>query len=141
MAITHWNPPPHLERFFLIYSSLCKEILEHCYGLPSLWFFPSRFDMLLHAVLQPWVSLCRHPVHHKRIHPLVNYSAPLIIHWSVLISKALKSPRRHSIHSFPVSPRKLLPPRALQTSTYRYDRWPRVEFIMCVCVWMSLSLD
>ena len=38
------------------------------------------------------------------------------VHWSALMPKALRSSRKHPIHSFPAPPRSPRPPRILRTS-------------------------
>ena len=47
----------------LVRATVANQLLranqyEHAYfGLPSPWSFPSRSDILLHAVVLPWLSL------------------------------------------------------------------------------------
>ena len=75
-----------------------------CFRLPSPWSFPSRSGIRLYAVVQPWLSL------HAAIHFAMECCAPCsavlrhspsswatVVHWSVLMPKALRSSRKHPI--------------------------------------------
>ena len=46
-----------------------------CFGLSSPWSSPSRSDILLHAVVQPWLSL-QDPYRHETLRPLFRRPAP-----------------------------------------------------------------
>ena len=80
-----------------------------CFGLYSPYSFPSRSDILLHAVQASPGCLCSDPFRHETFLPLFRRLAtfPLtmtwaaVVYWSALIPKALRSSRRHPIHFFP----------------------------------------
>ena len=66
----------HVPKRLLVRPTVANQLLranqyEHaCFGLPSPWSFPSRSDKLLHAVVLPWLSLCRDRFRHEKFRPL-----------------------------------------------------------------------
>ena len=72
-------------------------------GLSSPWSFPSRSGIPLHAVVQPLFFLQR-SILPRNVPPLVLRHFPsswaAVVHWSALMPKALRSSRKHPIHSF-----------------------------------------
>ena len=56
------NQTPGGHKFAPLVASQQGRANQHepaCFGLSSLWFFPSRSGIPLHAVVQPWVFLQR----------------------------------------------------------------------------------
>ena len=64
--MTSANQTPGGYKFAPLVASQRGRANQHepaCFGLSSPWFFPSRSDILLHAVVQPWLSLQRQFLH------------------------------------------------------------------------------
>ena len=69
----------HASKRILVRTTVANQLLranqyEHaCFGLPSPWSFPSRSNILLYAVVLPWLSLPR-SISSLKISPLVSPS-------------------------------------------------------------------
>ena len=92
-----------------------------CFGLPSLWSFPSRPGMLLRAALQSWLSLPRSIS--WRIPPLVSLFCAILQHLELRSStgrsryrKLWGRPGDTPSTPFPALPREPRPLRVLRTS-------------------------
>ena len=81
-----------------------------CFRLPFPWPFPSRSCILLHAVVSALASSAA-------IHFAMKCSAPCsavlrhypsswaaVVHWSAFMPKALRSSKKHPVHSFSCPP-------------------------------------
>ena len=95
-----------------------------CFGLYSPWPFQSRLGIPLHAVVQPCFF-------QQMVHFAMKSSAPCsavlrhspsswaaVIHWSALMPKALRSSRKHPIHSFSWPPTQPAPPTISPNNTH-----------------------
>ena len=90
---------------------------EHaCFELPSLWSFPSRSDILVHAVLQYWLSLPP-SIPSFRIPPLVSLFCTILQHLELQSStgrsgyrKLRGRPGDTPSTIFPASPAETAPP-------------------------------
>ena len=106
--MTSANPRPGGYKFAPLVASQQGRANQHehaCFELSSPWSVSSRFDIRLHAVVQPWLSLQR-SILPRNVPSLVTpfCAIPprpgLAVHWSALIPKALRSSRKHLIYSF-----------------------------------------
>ena len=108
-VMTSANQTPGGHKFRPLVASQQGRANQHepaCFGLSSPWSFPSRSGIPLHAV----ASLI---VFSAPTHFAIKCSAPCsavlrhspsfwaaVVHWSALTSKALRSSRKHPMHSF-----------------------------------------
>ena len=120
--MTSANQTPGEYKFAPLVASQQGRAKQHepaSFGLSFLCSFPSRSGIPLHAVVQPWLSLQR-SILPWNVPPLVLRHSPsswaAVVHWSTLMPKALRSSRKHPIHSFPAPPHSPRPPPFLRTS-------------------------
>ena len=89
-----------------------------CFGLSYPWSFPSRSAIPLHAaVVHPalffsatihFAMKCSAPYSAVLRYPPSSWDA--VVHWSALMTKPLRSSRKHPIHSFSWPPTQPAPP-------------------------------
>ena len=115
--MTSANETPGGYKFAPLVASQQGRANQHelaCFGLSSPWFFPSRSGIPLHAVAQHFGFLCSDPFHHEMFRPLFRRSAPfpLVLGCSrpLVGVDALRSSRKHPIHSFFWPPTQPAPP-------------------------------
>ena len=96
-----------------------------CFGLSSSSSFPSRSGIPLHAVYSPallfsatihFAMKCSAPCSAALRHSPSSWAA--VVHWSALMPKALRSSRKHPIHSFSWPPTQPAPPTIAPITHY-----------------------